>query len=218
MRRVFLLPTVALIFAVVTPARAEPITYTIQATATGTLGQTRYTNALITLTFTGNTDDVTSAGTLFQISTGTTTVTVDGIGTATFTDKMAVNDVQPLSQVGITDLTNSNDVLDVLNPAFATYQLKTSIGPISSETPLWEPGIGYNTTRGVFVIDNLPGNATFTAVTVSTTPAPVPPVPPSVPPVNQIPTLSEWVMILLVVFLALVGVAGLRRRTSARPL
>jgi hypothetical protein len=95
---------------------------------------------------------------------------VAGIGTATFTVKIAVNDVQPLSQVGITDLTNSNDVLDVLNPAFATYQLKTSIGPVSSETPFWEPGIGYNTTRGAFVIDNVIGNATFTAVTSSTTP------------------------------------------------
>ena len=216
MKRLSLLPTVALVLAVVTVARAEPIVYTMQATATGTLGQTPYTNALITLTFTGNTDDVTSAGTLFQISIGTATVTVAGIGTATFTDKMAVTDVQFNSQIGFQDLTNSNDVLDIIDPAFASYQLRTSIGPISTQAPFWETGIGYNTTRGAFVISFIPGNATFTAVTASTTPSPVPPASPSIPPVNQIPTLSEWVMILLAVFWALVGVAVLTRRTSAR--
>jgi hypothetical protein len=216
MRRLFLLPTVALVLAVVTQAGAEPITYTFQAVATGTLGQTAYTNALVTLTFKGDTNDVVLVGGISQISVGTATVTVATIGTATFTDKMAVTDVQSLNQVGLTDLNNSNDVLDVLGSAFATYQLNTSIGPISTETPFWEQETGYNTTRGAFVINFVPGNATFAAVAASTIPGPVPTVPPSTP-VNQIPTLSEWVMILLAILLALVGAAVLRRSASARP-
>ena len=39
-----------------------------------------------------------------------------------------------------------------------------------------------------------------------------PPPPPPPPPPEQIPTLSEWVMIMLAAFLALVGVAALRRK------
>ena len=39
--------------------------------------------------------------------------------------------------------------------------------------------------------------------------------PPPPPPPDQIPTLSEWVMIMLAAFLALVGVAALRRKRIA---
>lgn len=40
-------------------------------------------------------------------------------------------------------------------------------------------------------------------------------IPPPPPPPDQIPTLSEWVMIMLAAFLALVGVAALRRKRIA---
>ena len=66
--------------------RAESITYTEQATASGSLGSTSFTNALVTLTFAGDTANVTQIGQgEFANSTGTATVTVAGIGTATFT-------------------------------------------------------------------------------------------------------------------------------------
>jgi hypothetical protein len=42
-----------------------------------------------------------------------------------------------------------------------------------------------------------------------------PPQPPPPPPINTVPTLSEWVMVLLAVFVALVGVATLRKKRTA---
>jgi hypothetical protein len=48
------------------------------------------------------------------------------------------------------------------------------------------------------------------SVNLESTPPPPPP-----PPPDQIPTLSEWVMIMLAAFLALVGVVALRRKRIA---
>ena len=162
MKRLVLLPTVAPMLAVASPAHAGSVTYTAQTNGTGTLGQTAFNNAQITITYTGNTDDINSAGQVFQISKGKATVTVAGIGTATFTDPMAVTDVQFQNQGGITDLSNQSDVLNVLNSAFGSYQLNTSIGPISG-TALNESDISFPTSRGGLLIGLTGENASFTA-------------------------------------------------------
>lgn len=51
--------------------------------------------------------------------------------------------------------------------------------------------------------------------TVSVSLESTPPPPPPPPPPDTIPTLSEWVMIMLAAFLALVGVVALRRKRIA---
>jgi uncharacterized repeat protein (TIGR01451 family) len=50
---------------------------------------------------------------------------------------------------------------------------------------------------------------------VSVTLADAPPPPPPPPPPQQVPTLSEWVMIMFAVFLALAGGVALRRKRIA---
>jgi hypothetical protein len=154
--------------------RADLITYTEQATASGSLGSTSFTNALVTLTFTGDTANVTQPRPgIFANSTGTATVTVAGLGTATFTDAIEVFDVQRLSAAGFADSSAGGiDVLFSFNSVFASYDLTTPIGPASgsSSTSTGQP---FGTDLGPLVFSSVAGTSTFTATT-STTATPEP--------------------------------------------
>ena len=72
------------------PTKATPITYTLESTASGSLGGTTFTDALVTLTLTGDTSDVfepfpVEFPGVFAIE-GTPTLTIEGLGTAAFND------------------------------------------------------------------------------------------------------------------------------------
>src|SRR5438874_1837668 len=64
---------------------ANPITYTDQVIGSGKLGATTFTDALVTVTFTGDTSNVIPGSGFvdFIITVGTATVNVQGVGTAT---------------------------------------------------------------------------------------------------------------------------------------
>jgi hypothetical protein len=146
-------------------ARGSAITYTEQATLTGSLGATTFTNALVTLVFNGDTLNVTNplAG-IFQNVGGVATVTIAGIsGTATFTDAMGADDNQNIPGAGISDFTANRAVFFTFNSAFATYDLSTAIGPLSGVSGVSNPGEAYPTDMGDLVLTTLSGNATFTA-------------------------------------------------------
>jgi hypothetical protein len=144
---------------------AAPITYTEQAIGSGTFGGMTFTNALVTVTFTGDTTNVTG-GPLFLNTVGTETVTVAGIGTATVTEPfLEAFDNQATSGAGIGAGTSSSfapDILDTFNPAFATYDLKSFIGPVSG-IPAFNPSITFNTSLGAFNLQSVAGDSTFTA-------------------------------------------------------
>lgn len=83
-----------LVFASATIAAANPITYTATSTVSGAIGAQTFSNVLVRVTTTGNTDDVVtrvfdlgggSTYTAYFDSNVTTTVTIPGIGTATVT-------------------------------------------------------------------------------------------------------------------------------------
>ena len=163
------LAAVAVLLGGVRQAEAGPITYTEQATASGTLDGTPFTNALVTLTFAGNTANVTFNGVLFANFIGTTTVDVAGIGTDTFTHTVGVGDNQSNSIVGVFDFTRGRSVLDTTNSAFASYDLTTAIGPLSGESFI-TPSLTIPTNHGSFNLSTA-GDSTFTA---TTQPSPVP--------------------------------------------
>ena len=146
-------------------AAASNITYTEQAVGTGRLGADSFTNALVTITFAGDTANILnySPGVLVN-SVGTALVSVSGVGTASFTDTLAVFDNQPEQAFGIVDLTVSADVLYLQNPAFATYDLRTSLGPVSGPSSVNAEDT-FNTTRGGFSL-TAAGDVTVTASTV----------------------------------------------------
>ncbi len=75
---------------------------------------------LVTVVFTGDATDVTGGSGYYNNAVGTTTVTVTGVGAATFTDSMSVFDVQGNHPYGgVSDDTKGGSVLiDTSNPTF----------------------------------------------------------------------------------------------------
>ena len=154
------------------PALADAATYTETDVASGSLGGASFSDALVTITLLGDTSTSTTGifGALEVF--GPATVTVEGIGTASFTDSLAVFDNQAIGVAGILDPSLGGiglDVLDTIDLAFGTYDLTTNIGPIT-DSSLFNPDDGscyacFATTDGSFVLTSESGTSTFSALT-----------------------------------------------------
>ena len=183
---------IASIFVAASPSFAALITYTLETTASGSLGATTFTDATVVLTMTNNTTNVTTSGPGEFENVGTVTVSVGGGSPVTFTDSTRVFSSQSVSTVGFEDLAVA-DILDSVSASFATYDLKTSIGPIVGSSE-FDPSSSFATTGGAFVLTSA-GDATFTAATTA------------------IPEPSSWAMMLI--GFAGLGYAGYRRARAA---
>jgi hypothetical protein len=177
MKRLVLTVVAVALLGWVTPVQATPITYIEKVTGTGTLDGTSFTNALVTLTLTGDTSTITS-GVPFGLSPGgvvdpgSVTVNVFGVGTDTFTDPLWVFDAPAVTAVGIEDFTLPGAILDINAGAFATYNLTTSIGPVSGSAGVF--GHTFPTTSGAFDLTSVAATATFTATESAASPVPEP--------------------------------------------
>jgi hypothetical protein len=164
--------------SVATPSLAVPITYIEQATASGSLGGIMFTNASVTLRMLNDTTHVIGAPPLFE-NFGTATVSLNGGPAVTFTDPLieVFSAQAPLPPgtpptVGFSDVTRMLDILDGASSSFATYDLKTAIGPISGDPAPTSFDQSFATTGGAFILTSVLGNvSTFTATT-STVPEP----------------------------------------------
>jgi hypothetical protein len=161
-----------LVFLGSATARADILTYTETVTASGTLDGTAFGNALVTLSLTGNTSDISTAfgGTFFYLA-GPTTVSVAGIGTDTFTDSVPVFDNQLHPFAGFFGQcpppfapTCGAVLLATDDNAFSSYDLSTAIGPIT-DTTVSSPGLSLKTVGGSFDITSASADGTFTATT-----------------------------------------------------
>lgn len=148
-------------------ARADGIVVTDTTTGSGSLDGIVFINALVTLTLVGNTTNVTGT-TVFQLG-GTATVSVGGIGSDTFTDNIQVVVNQTFADGGFSDFTNPTAIIFTLNPAFATYSLTSSIGPLSGSSALGLPSVD-NTVHGTFNLKSA-GTSTFTATVATPEPS-----------------------------------------------
>lgn len=180
MTRSVLITLVAVVCSA-TRMQASPIAYTLATTATGTLGGSSFTNALVTVTLIGDTANVVPGTAPFVgtvANSGTATVNVAGIGTGTFTDQIQIssslNDAAALALFGgpgvlIIDSTTNTGIVLQLGSAFSTYNLRSSLGPLSGSggpasgshvTPI------FPTTSGNFTwaVGQPLGSSTFTAV------------------------------------------------------
>ena len=125
-------------------AEATPITYIETVTASGSIGPLGFQSDLITITATADTTGITSpnAGEL-AVNNLSATVNVAGVGTFGFTSPTNTFDFQTGTGTagensGTTGVPGS-DILDVASAVFTTYDLATSLGPVSGE-PVYQFG------------------------------------------------------------------------------
>jgi hypothetical protein len=159
-----------LLLASAAPVSADFATYTETVTATGTLGGVRFNDALVTLTTTADTANITSPVAGFSTLTGTPgSVTIAGTGSATFSFDLIVFSNQISGVAGIEAHTTGSlyaDVIDTINPTFATYDLSSSIGPVTG-TAFTNGGPPFATSSGALVITSTSSSATFLASTAA---------------------------------------------------
>ena len=120
------------------------MSYVFTGTASGTLGETPFTDATLTVTAIGNTDNVTyesQTGT-YRNQTLSTTISIDGIGTMAVTPGAGQHDYvfdnQPDQKIGygVTGIQNCCDIIQFVNEAYATYDLNSEIGAFEPTTDL----------------------------------------------------------------------------------
>ena len=151
-------------------ADAAFATFTETVTGSGNFGGVNFTNALITISGTGDTDKIFAPSGfpgVLALSLASNTVTVSGFAPTSFTQnnvQVAVNQV--VHTAGF--FYDSSGLIGVPifstdNPAFANYSLATSIGPLSGTARL-NPGIAFQTTSGNLTINSASTLATFQAV------------------------------------------------------
>jgi len=175
MRSIISAAAVLALFAFPLAGRADSVTYTVSATSTGTLGTSSFTDALVTVTATGDTSNVYFNGGFsgYENDLVSGEVTVEGLGSFAFTDAVHVF-ANPGSQIdGISDTSAGNqDILGTENSGFSSYALKTSIGPLSGLSD-FNSGDSYNTVAGLLNLSDV-GDSTFTATVgkASVTPEP----------------------------------------------
>ncbi|RYG36553.1 PEP-CTERM sorting domain-containing protein [bacterium] len=140
-------------------ASAVSITYKTTVTASGSLNGASYSNALITLTGLGDTDNLVNLGGYKYVPI-TTTVTVAGLGSDTLTDPTILFHVTNFG-VGFETAPYLPDILDTNASALYNYDLVSSIGPVVGNS-LANEGTSFATFGGSFVMNSV-GNSTFSA-------------------------------------------------------
>ena len=167
-------------------ARADVIVYSISGTASGQIGASTFTNALVTLSLTGNTTGVVTALGIFA-NTGVATISIAGIGTATITDPTAIYaspTPNPLGDLGTfpfvffgtldspPSIDDATGLGGIASNALLGYDLKSAFGPLTtSPAGVGRPlGVIAHTTLGnlTFAQDLAPtSTGTFRAVIVA---------------------------------------------------
>lgn len=170
MRQAFRLAILAILTAVTLAAHADTITYTESAIGTGLLGKSDFTNALVTITATGNTGNVVDLGGGIFVIILPAELTVQGLGTTTFTDIIQFVSNNGVGDAGVGDNTNGRAVLFTNNSVFHTYNLQTGIGPISGASG-FNSGASFGTADGAFVTTSF-DTSTFQAVVTPSVPEP----------------------------------------------
>ena len=188
---------IASIFIAASPSFGASITYTEQATASGSLNGIPFTDETVVLSMNNSTTNVTTGGPGLFFNAGTVTLSIGGGPAVTFTDPTHVFSDQGPPGAGFEDVSSSEDILDTVSASFATYDLTTSIGPIVGSSVI-NDGISFPTSGGDFVLTSA-GDATFTSVASET---------------NAIPEPSTWAMMLI--GFAGLGYAGYRRARAAQ--
>ncbi len=149
------------------PGSAQTLKYVFTGTASGTVGNTSFTNAPLTVSTIGDTSTVMFTFAYFlNVPPGGASFSIGGVGSGTFNNGTYVFDNQNLTAFGgsvgfggaggVGDIIQIHD-MDFGSTVFASYDLKSAIGPL-----------GFVTDPSVADWVNLPtslGNMTITSYT-----------------------------------------------------
>lgn len=180
---------------------AAPITYIYTGTGSGTIGGAPFTDADFTITASADTNDIVDTGVL-EVDHITTSATING---TTYTISTALRTYKSSGSVGLSrssGLSGGDLYNTASDPAFLAWDMSTSLAPVTTTRYLlqWASGTPVDTNAGTLVFDDATITGTFQAVLGA-----------AAPPTN-IPTLSEWSMIVLSSLLVLGTILTLRRK------
>lgn len=166
------LAVVAMALSGARQARADAITYTFSdASVTGTIGATSFSDVSMLVTFMGDTVNVGSICSPGShcITKGDAAVTLGGIGTFTLTDSMEVYVDNGPAYVAIRDTSASCASCWLLSngrlPSYIFYDLTTAFGPVTIGGPFIDSTLFANTTGGTLNITSYDPTSTFAATT-----------------------------------------------------
>jgi PEP-CTERM motif len=171
-RSLLVLAVASALMCAAVATRADNITVTETTIGSGSLDGIKFINGLIILTLTGDTANLHSGLPGDFSLPGTGTVFVAGGGSDTLTDLIRAFVNQSAPGAGISDFTNSADILSTLNSGFSAYDLTTSIGPLSGSGEI-NTAKAFSTIGGTFDLTSI-GTVVFTAVESPSTPTPEP--------------------------------------------
>jgi hypothetical protein len=178
-------------------ASAGVLDYTESFTGSGTFNTTAFHDDLVILSITADTSHITSTGQSPNIwlLSGPFTVTVNGLGSTLFTSTggVVVNNGQGsvfAGEIGVSTDPNSPAFLGIFNPAFQTYDLSSTFGPVMGTGTF---GAGGTTSSGSLLLSSI-GTVTFEVTT----------------PSSAIPEPSTWATMRL----GFVGLGYMAYRTS----
>jgi hypothetical protein len=168
MRRLFSLLILFSAIALPAVAHAVPITYSESAIASGNLGGQSFTNALVTTTGSADTNNIVSAPNEPSVTTPSAVVTIAGLGSFNFYDptEFVIYQYQGSLLGGVEDEVSEDLILFNSNPAFATYNLETAIGPLTGAAR-FNPGLNYRLSGPDDLTLDEVSDATFQATTAS---------------------------------------------------
>ena len=145
-------------------AKASLIDYTLSGIGTGSLGAAPFSDVPVTITSTADTTNITVTSGVFFAPNIAATVSVSGLGSATFTIPTRNFDNSNVAGAGISAPNQQRDILDIVSSAFASYDLSSSLGLVTG-TPVINSGTGFATTVGDFSLSSI-SSVTFQADTV----------------------------------------------------
>lgn len=164
MRRLFPISLV-LLFSAAVGAHAGPITYNLHVNVTGTIGTTSFTQASAVISQTGDTSAIFAVNNFVYNDSGTSTITIQGIGTATILDSTFGAFAEPhdgrYESLGFYDQNGMFEIGEL--GADFSYYLDTGVDSGGSAGSSSNPS--ESTSLGLLTVTRVGSNGTFVAYT-----------------------------------------------------
>jgi hypothetical protein len=155
-------------------ATAAPATYRFTGDIVGTLAGVPV-SGLLTLDVTGDTNDITQPASAHILnSLGTSTFTLASVGSFTVSNEAYVFSRPDTGFVGfgVRDLVSCCDIIQIANPVFSGYDLRTALGPVGGpDNPSLADWVNVPTSAGAFTVTRMTSN-TFQAIIGAEVPEP----------------------------------------------